>query len=116
MYTFDEEDRKVQDVILKQESTREAAKSILKKTLSRSYPEMGFCEALRTENEKLQVELQRSRARYDEDQCEVIQRLIDVTEETADDVDVDHDPLSKKKSKKDDSYDAKKSSTRAASR
>ncbi|CAA7022088.1 unnamed protein product [Microthlaspi erraticum] len=111
-YTLDEEDRKVQDVILMQESTREAAKSILKKTLSRSYPEMGFCEALRTENGKLQVELQRSRARYDEDQCEVIQRLIDVTEETAADVDVDHDHV-KDLSKKDDS---KKISTRSASR
>ncbi|CAG7860760.1 unnamed protein product [Brassica rapa] len=54
-YTLDEEDRKVQDVILKQESTREAAASVLKRTLSRSYPEMGFCEALKTENVKLQV-------------------------------------------------------------
>ncbi|KAF2570471.1 hypothetical protein F2Q70_00000976 [Brassica cretica] len=102
-YTLDEEDRKVQDVILKQESTREAAASVLKKTLSRSYPEMGFCEALKTENGKLQVELQRSRARYDTDQCQVIQRLIAVTET------VDDEPV------KDDSYDAvypKKSSTR----
>ncbi|KAF2535594.1 hypothetical protein F2Q68_00019255 [Brassica cretica] len=102
-YTLDEEDRKVQDVILKQESTREAAASVLKKTLSRSYPEMGFCEALKTENGKLQVELQRSRARYDTDQCQVIQRLIAVTET------VEDEPV------KDDSYDAvypKKSSTR----
>ncbi|XP_056851161.1 protein MID1-COMPLEMENTING ACTIVITY 1 isoform X3 [Raphanus sativus] len=105
-YTLDEEDRKVQDVILKQESTREAAASVLKKTLSRSYPEMGFCEALKTENGKLQVELQRSRARYDTDQCHVLQRLIEVTETAAD---VDDEPV------KDDSYDAvypKKSSTR----
>ncbi|KAL0643507.1 hypothetical protein Bca4012_041797 [Brassica carinata] len=105
-YTLDEEDRKVQDVILKQESTREAAASVLKKTLSRSYPEMGFCEALKTENGKLQVELQRSRARYDTDQCQVIQRLIAVTETVED---VDDEPV------KDDSYDAvypKKSSTR----
>ncbi|CAG7860767.1 unnamed protein product [Brassica rapa] len=105
-YTLDEEDRKVQDVILKQESTREAAASVLKKTLSRSYPEMGFCEALKTENGKLQVELQRSRARYDKDQCQVIQRLIAVTETVED---VDDEPV------KDDSYDAvypKKSSTR----
>ncbi|XP_024016648.1 protein MID1-COMPLEMENTING ACTIVITY 2 isoform X2 [Eutrema salsugineum] len=102
-YTLDEEDRKVQDVILKQESTREAAASILKKTLSRSYPEMGFCEALKTENGKLQVELQRSRARYDTDQCEVIQRLIGVTE-TAADVDPESvEELCKKNSKKDDS-------------
>ncbi|CAG7860771.1 unnamed protein product [Brassica rapa] len=105
-YTLDEEDRKVQDVILKQESTREAAASVLKRTLSRSYPEMGFCEALKTENGKLQVELQRSRARYDTDQCQVIQRLIAVTETVED---VDDEPV------KDDSYDAvypKNSSTR----
>ncbi|KAF8093467.1 hypothetical protein N665_0383s0095 [Sinapis alba] len=106
-YTLDEEDRKVQDVILKQESTREAAASVLKKTLSRSYPDMGFCEALKTENGKLQVELQRSRARYDTDQCQFIQRLIEVTETAAD---VDDDPV-----KDDDSYDViypKKSSSR----
>ncbi|KAJ0265390.1 Protein MID1-COMPLEMENTING ACTIVITY 2 [Hirschfeldia incana] len=105
-YTLDEEDRKVQDVILKQESTREAAASVLKKTLSRSYPEMGFCEALKTENGKLQVELQRSRARYDTDQSQVIERLIVVTETAAD---VDDEPV------KDDSYDViypKRSSSR----
>ncbi|KAL1191943.1 Protein MID1-COMPLEMENTING ACTIVITY 2 [Cardamine amara subsp. amara] len=99
-YTLDEEDRKVQDVILKQESTREAATSVLKKTLSRSYPNMGFCQALKTEEEKLQLELQRSRARYDDDQCEVIQRLIDVTQTVAS---VDSDTkLTKKTSRKEE--------------
>ncbi|CAN8271234.1 unnamed protein product [Cochlearia groenlandica] len=88
-YTLDEEDRKVQDVILKQESTREVVASVLKKTLSRSYPEMGFSEALKTENGKLQAELHRSRAQYDRDQCEVIQHLIDVTQTVAD-VEKDH--------------------------
>ncbi|KAG2243535.1 hypothetical protein Bca52824_094634, partial [Brassica carinata] len=63
-YTLDEEDRHVQDVILKQESTREAA-SVLKKTLSCSYPNLRFCDALKTENEKLQLELQRSQEHYD---------------------------------------------------
>lgn len=90
----------MQDVILKQESTREAATSVLKKTLSRSYPNMGFCQALKTEEEKLQLELQRSRARYDDDQCEVIQRLIDVTQTVAS---VDPDTkLTKKSTRKEE--------------
>jgi len=120
-YTLDEEDRKVQDVILKQESTREAATSVLKKTLSRSYPNMGFCEALKTEEEKLQLELQRSRARYDADQCEVIQRLIDVTQ-TAATVEPNLEKVLTKKEeltsskKRDDLYDTDSSSIRADSR
>ncbi|KAG7579526.1 PLAC8 motif-containing protein [Arabidopsis thaliana x Arabidopsis arenosa] len=110
-YTLDEEDKKVQDVILKQESTREAATSVLKKTLSRSYPNMGFCEALKTEEEKLQLELHRSRARYDADQCEVIQRLIDVTQTAASSVEPNLEKVLTKKEKltsskkKDDLYD-----------
>lgn len=126
-YTLDEEDRHVQDVILKQESTREAA-SVLKKTLSCSYPNLRFCEALKTENEKLQLELQRSQEHYDVAQCEVIQRLIGVTQAAAA-VDPDTEKeLSKKASKRDErsssmkaeySYDEdspKKTSSRAASR
>ncbi|KAE8675733.1 Protein MID1-COMPLEMENTING ACTIVITY 2 [Hibiscus syriacus] len=81
-YTLDEEDRRVQDVILKPDpSTNDAL--ILKKTLSCSYPNMCFNEALRKENEKLQLELQLSQANYDVQQCEVIQRLLDVTEVAA---------------------------------
>ncbi|XP_010467573.1 PREDICTED: protein MID1-COMPLEMENTING ACTIVITY 2-like isoform X1 [Camelina sativa] len=102
-YTLDEEDRKVQDVILKQESTRDAATSVLKKTLSRSYPNMGFCQALKTEEEKLKHELQRSRARYDTDQCEVIQHLIDHVTQTAASADLDSEKvLTKKKSSKEE--------------
>ncbi|KAG4121031.1 hypothetical protein ERO13_D11G180100v2 [Gossypium hirsutum] len=81
-YTLDEEDRRVQDVILKPEpSTNDAI--ILKKTLSCSYPNLCFNEALREENEKLQVELQRSQSNYDVQQCEVIQHLLEVTEVAA---------------------------------
>ncbi|MBA0560687.1 hypothetical protein Golob_017571 [Gossypium lobatum] len=81
-YTLDEEDRRVQDVILKPEpSTNDAI--ILKKTLSCSYPNLCFNEALRKENEKLQVELQRSQSNYDVQQCEVIQHLLEVTEVAA---------------------------------
>ncbi|CAK7334191.1 unnamed protein product [Dovyalis caffra] len=81
-YTFDEEDRKVQDVILQQDCSREHT-TMLKKTLSCSYPNMCFNEALRQESEKLQLELQRSQAHLDVNQCEVIQRLIDVAEAAA---------------------------------
>ncbi|MBA0618062.1 hypothetical protein Godav_027457 [Gossypium davidsonii] len=81
-YTLDEEDRRVQDVILKPEpSTNDAI--ILKKTLSCSYPNLCFNEALRKENEMLQVELQRSQSNYDVQQCEVIQHLLEVTEVAA---------------------------------
>lgn len=125
-YTLDEEDRHVQDVIMKQESTREAA-SVLKKTLSCSYPNLRFCDALKTENEKLQLELQRSQEHYDVAQCEVIQRLIGVTQTVAA-VDDSEKELTKKASKKNErsssnkteySYgedSPKKSSSRAASR
>ncbi|KAL4352992.1 hypothetical protein GQ457_06G039500 [Hibiscus cannabinus] len=81
-YSLDEEDRRVQDVILKPDpSTNDAM--ILKKTLSCSYPNMCFNEALRKENEKLRLELQLSQANYDVRQCEVIQHLLDVTEVVA---------------------------------
>ncbi|XWS33893.1 hypothetical protein CRYUN_Cryun22dG0122100 [Craigia yunnanensis] len=81
-YTLDEEDRRVQDVILKPEPSKNDA-MILKKTLSCSYPNMCFNEILQKENEKLQMELQRSQANYDVQQCEVIQHLLDVTEVAA---------------------------------
>ncbi|XP_008242040.1 PREDICTED: protein MID1-COMPLEMENTING ACTIVITY 1 isoform X1 [Prunus mume] len=81
-YTLDEEDRKVQDVILKPDPSKNDT-VVLKKTLSCSYPNLGFNEALQKENEKLQLELQRSQSIYDVSQCEVIQRLLEVTETVA---------------------------------
>lgn len=78
-YTLDEEDQKVQQVIMKPEPC-ETDTVILKKTLSCSYPKYSFDEALRKENEKLRLELQRSQANLDMTQCEVIQRLLDVTQ------------------------------------
>lgn len=81
-YIFDEEDRKVQDVILKPDCSNDHT-TLLKKTLSCSYPNLGFNEALQKENEKLQLELQRSQANLDVNQCEVIQHLLDVTEAAA---------------------------------
>ncbi|EOX90785.1 PLAC8 family protein [Theobroma cacao] len=81
-YTLDDEDRRVQDVILKPEPSKNDA-MILKKTLSCSYPNLCFNEALQKENAKLQLELQRSQANYDVQQCEVIQHLLEVTEVAA---------------------------------
>lgn len=57
--------------------------AVLKKTLSCSYPNLPFKEALKKENEKLRVELQRSQANWDTNQCEFIQRLLNVTEVAA---------------------------------
>ncbi|CAN0861338.1 Protein MID1-COMPLEMENTING ACTIVITY 1 [Linum grandiflorum] len=81
-YTLDEEDRKVQDLILKSESVKDQT-IVLKKTLSCSYPNMCFNEALKKESEKLQMELQRSQSNMDVSQCEVIQHLLEVTEVAA---------------------------------
>ncbi|KAI4381784.1 hypothetical protein MLD38_007826 [Melastoma candidum] len=81
-YTLDDEDQKVQTLIFSHEPSKDSA-LVLKKTLSCSYPNLCFNEALRRENEKLQLELQRSQANLDIGQCEVIQRLLDVTETVA---------------------------------
>ncbi|GKV45091.1 hypothetical protein SLEP1_g52214 [Rubroshorea leprosula] len=81
-YTLDDDDRKVQDVIMKPDPSRNDA-IILKKTLSCSYPSLCFNEALQKENEKLQLELERSQSNYDVGQCQVIQHLLDVTEAAA---------------------------------
>ncbi|KAA8532007.1 hypothetical protein F0562_006851 [Nyssa sinensis] len=81
-YTLDDEDMKVQHVILNQEPS-ENNTMMLKKTLSCSYPNLPFKEAIQKENEKLQLELQRSQATLDVGQCQVIQHLLDVTEAVA---------------------------------
>ncbi|XP_076904115.1 protein MID1-COMPLEMENTING ACTIVITY 1-like [Bidens hawaiensis] len=81
-YTLDDEDRKVQDVIMKPDPSH-ADTVVLKKTLSCSYPNLPFKEVIKKENEKLHLELQRSQANYDVGQCEVIQHLIEVTEVVA---------------------------------
>ncbi|KAI3451401.1 hypothetical protein Pfo_008066 [Paulownia fortunei] len=81
-YTLDDEDRKVQDVILKREPSHHDT-IVLKKTLSCSYPNMAINEAIQKENEKLQLELQHSQSNLDVGQCEVIQHLLEVTEAVA---------------------------------
>lgn len=81
-YTLDDEDRKVQDVILRREPSQHDT-IILKKSLSCSYPNMSINKAIQKENEKLHIELQHSQANLDVDQCEVIQHLLEVTEAVA---------------------------------
>lgn len=81
-YTLDDEDRKVQNVILKRGQSQHEA-IVLKKSLSCSYPNMPVDEAIRKENQKLQLELQHSQANLDVGQCEVIQHLLEVTETVA---------------------------------
>ncbi|XP_072956972.1 cell number regulator 13-like isoform X1 [Typha angustifolia] len=82
-YTLDEEDKKVQDALLNPDPCKNQATTVLKKTLSCSYPNLPFNEALQKENEKLKRELQRSQTDMDIGQCEVIQRLLGVTETVA---------------------------------
>ncbi|KAK1410487.1 hypothetical protein QVD17_37024 [Tagetes erecta] len=81
-YTLDDEDRKVQDVIMKPVPSDTDA-VVLKKSLCCSYPHLPFNKAIQKETEKLQVELEHSQANLDVGQCEVIQHLIEVTEVVA---------------------------------
>ncbi|XP_022145342.1 protein MID1-COMPLEMENTING ACTIVITY 1-like isoform X2 [Momordica charantia] len=81
-YTLDDDDKRIHEVILNPEPSKDEAMA-LKKSLSCSYPNLPFNKALQKENEKLQLELQRSQAHLNVGECEVIQRLIDVTEAVA---------------------------------
>lgn len=81
-YTLDDEDRRVQDVILKRDPSQHDA-IVLKKTLSCSYPNMPIDEAIQKENQKLQLELQHSQANLDVGHCEMIQHLLEVAEAVA---------------------------------
>uniref|UniRef100_M8BKQ0 MCAfunc domain-containing protein n=1 Tax=Aegilops tauschii TaxID=37682 RepID=M8BKQ0_AEGTA len=77
-YSLDEEDKEVQEALLNPDPSTNPS-IVLKKTLSCSYPNLPFNEALRKESEKLQVELQRSQSNMDMAQCEVIHHLLGVT-------------------------------------
>ncbi|PWA75524.1 PLAC8 family protein [Artemisia annua] len=81
-YTLDDEDLKVQDVIMKPVPSNTDT-DVLKKSISCSYPHLPFNKAIKKESEKLQVELQHSQANLDVGQCEVIQHLIEVTQAVA---------------------------------
>lgn len=101
-YTLDDDDRKVQNVIMKPEPSKEDT-VVLKKSLSCSYPNLPFKDAIKKENKKLQLELQRSQAHLDVGQCEVIQRLIEVTEAVAVNTLAENDSPVKKSKKVDQS-------------
>ncbi|KAJ4775364.1 PLAC8 family protein [Rhynchospora pubera] len=77
-YTLDEEDKKVQEVILDRDPSKNHS-SVLEKSLSRSYPDLPFTEALEKEKEKLKLELHRSQANLDTSHSEVIHHLLQVT-------------------------------------
>ncbi|KAJ3672382.1 hypothetical protein LUZ60_007103 [Juncus effusus] len=77
-YTLDQEDKEVQEAILNRDQSQNHSK-VLEKSLSRSYPDLKFEEALKREKEKLKVELHRSQANLDASQCEVIHHLLQVT-------------------------------------
>uniref|UniRef100_A0A804J579 MCAfunc domain-containing protein n=1 Tax=Musa acuminata subsp. malaccensis TaxID=214687 RepID=A0A804J579_MUSAM len=81
-YSFDEEDRKVQDVLLNPVPCKSQS-MVLKKSLSCSDSSMSFDEALQKENEKLQMELQRSQTNLDVGACGLIQQLLGLTETMA---------------------------------
>ncbi|KAK4481404.1 hypothetical protein RD792_012294 [Penstemon davidsonii] len=82
-YTLDEDDRKVHVAITEMDPI------ILKRSISFSYPNLPIDKALKKEQEKLKVELQNSQARMDVSQCEVIERLIEVTENASSTVEKD---------------------------
>ncbi|KAL0366013.1 UNVERIFIED_CONTAM: protein MID1-COMPLEMENTING ACTIVITY 1 [Sesamum radiatum] len=79
-YTLDDDYRQVQVAISENDAV------ILKKSISCSYPNLPFDKALKKEREKLKLELQNSQAHMDVGQCEVIERLIEVTENAANSV------------------------------
>nr|XP_043607805.1 protein MID1-COMPLEMENTING ACTIVITY 1 isoform X2 [Erigeron canadensis] len=101
-YTLDDEDRKVQTVIMNPNPSHTDT-VVLKKSLSCSYPNLPFKEVIQKENEKLHLELQRSQSNLDVGECEVIQHLIEVTQVVASKSQHEQDS-SKKASKKTESH------------
>ncbi|GLJ37531.1 hypothetical protein SUGI_0762630 [Cryptomeria japonica] len=81
-YTLEEEEKKMHETLLKSECTLSDS-FVLRESLSRRYPDLAFEEALQTENEKLQEELQRVVSCHKTEECDVIKHLIDVTETAA---------------------------------
>eukprot|EP00249_Psilotum_nudum_P022853 c28660_g1_i5 orf=690-1910(+) len=82
-YTMDEEEKVVQDTILKSEPTK-LDSSVLQKSLSRSYPGLPFNEALQKEKEKLHIELNHMQDSMEFDHVDVIRHLIFITESAND--------------------------------
>ncbi|CAM6027315.1 unnamed protein product [Sphagnum balticum] len=86
-YTLENDELKVQESLLKRDLSRKNSSSLsrkdssrLSRQLSKRYPGLPLTEALRTENEMLRKELQVMKARMEVQHCNVIERLIEVTE------------------------------------
>jgi dsDNA-binding SOS-regulon protein len=86
-YTLENDELKVQESLLKRDLSRKNSSSLsrkdssrLSRQLSKRYPGLPLTEALRTENEMLRNELQVMKARMEVQHCNVIERLIEVTE------------------------------------
>lgn len=103
-YTLDDEDQKVQHVILNLEPPVRDTTTMLKKTLSCSYPDLPFRDALQKESQKLQLELHQSQANLDVQQCQVIQHLLEVTEAISESSLPDESSPEKKSTKLEKSY------------
>ncbi|XP_024530894.1 protein MID1-COMPLEMENTING ACTIVITY 1 [Selaginella moellendorffii] len=78
-YTLDEDELRLQETVLKPDLSVNESRE-LRRNLSRNYPGLALEEALRKENKKLKKELQKMQSLMEEDQCDVIRRLIDITE------------------------------------
>ncbi|KAK4434642.1 protein MID1-COMPLEMENTING ACTIVITY 1 [Sesamum alatum] len=106
-YTLDDDYRQVQVAISENDTL------ILKKSISCSYPNLPFDKALKKEHEKLKLELQNSQAHMDVGQCEVIERLIEVTENAANSVlEKDSPSKSPEKSKTEKEHFSSENNTR----
>ncbi|KAF5790911.1 putative PLAC8 motif-containing protein [Helianthus annuus] len=76
-YTLDDEDRKVQEVIMNPDPFNTDV-SVLRRSFSYSYPDLPFNEVIKKENEKLHFELQRSQSCLDASQSEIIQNFMEI--------------------------------------
>ncbi|KAL5223459.1 hypothetical protein ABZP36_010098 [Zizania latifolia] len=81
-YSFGEKDKEIQDALLNPDPCKNHT-VVLNKTLSCSYLNLPFNEALRQEGEKPQVELQMSQGSMVMGQCVVIQHLLGVPKTVA---------------------------------
>ncbi|XP_076905290.1 protein MID1-COMPLEMENTING ACTIVITY 1-like [Bidens hawaiensis] len=81
-YTLDDEDRKVQEVIMNPDPSFTNV-AILRRSFSYSYPNSPFNEIIKKENENLYSELQNSQSYLDADPSEIIQNLMEIAQDFA---------------------------------
>ncbi|KAI3767839.1 hypothetical protein L2E82_18268 [Cichorium intybus] len=91
-YTLDDEYKKVQDIIMNPNPSNTNDVTVLRRSLSFSYPDLPFHEVIKKENEKLHFELQHSQSNYlDVGQCEMIQNLMEIVDVFASNSQYDND-------------------------